>query len=233
MPRDFFPRKDLLALAWSRNFRDRLVSDPEKYHFTAQQAADYAQLHDDFAEKLRIRLEPGSATRPATAAKNAARKALEKALRPMVRQIHGRPELSPADKLVVGVRERKTTQTRWPSPAIAPGIHILRVVANRVTIQLTDQPTGRFGKPPTVLGATIMYHVGEDQPLARVKWSVATQSSRARLTVTLPTSIPGGTKVWFTATWWNRRRDSSPFATPVATYTSHDIPMLTRLRAAA
>jgi hypothetical protein len=232
MPRDFFPRQDLLALNWSKNFRDRLLSDPGKYHFSPQQAAEYAQAHEDFAEKLRIRLDPATATRSATAAKNTARQALEELLRPMVKQIQGRPSLSPADKIDIGIRDRKK-QARWPRPDTAPGIRILRVVTNRVTIQLTDEPTGRFGKPPQVLLATVFYHVGEEYPVKQVKWALAMQSTRARFTVTLPPSIPAGTTVWFSAIWHNHRRDSSPYATPVATCTSYGVPMQRRLSAAA
>ena len=232
MPRDFFPRKDLSALNWSRNFRDRIVADPDKYHFTPQQAADYSQLHDDFAQKLRIGLNPSTATRSATAGKNAARRALEKVLRKMVKRIQGRREIPLADKLNAGIRIRKATQTRWPRPEVAPGVRILRVAVNQMTIQLTDEPAGRFGKPPHVLFATVFYHVGEKFPVAQVKWTFAQQTTRARFTVTLPASIPAGTTVWFTATWHNRRY-SSPFAAPVAACTSYGIPVQTTLHAAA
>jgi hypothetical protein len=232
MPRDFFPRKDLLAVDWSRNFRDRLVSDPAAYHFTPAQAANYAQLHDDFAAKLQIRLNPGTATKPATAAKNDARKALEKLMRSMAGQIRARKDISLTAKIAVGIMERKTKQTRTPRPDKAPGIRVLGVVGHAVTIQLTDEPTGRFGKPDGVTGASVFYHVGENPPAARGKWSFARQSSRARLTVTIPASVPSGAKVWFTAIWWNRRGESGPHATPVVAYMSYAPSIQLRLRAA-
>jgi hypothetical protein len=233
MPRDFFPRRDGLALNWSRNFRDRLVADPAGYEFAAEQAAQYAALHDDFAAKLQIASQPSTATRPATIAKNEARRDLEKLLRSMANRIRANAAILFSLKLAIGVRERKRKQTRTPRPRIAPGIRIIDVVAHTVTIQLTDEPGGRFGKPAGVTSAIVFYSVDANPSAPGTKWSVAARSSRARVRINIPSRVPAGQLVWFTALWHNRRFESSPYAKPVATHLSYVPTIRLGLRAAA
>jgi hypothetical protein len=222
MPRDFFPRRGRSGTRLVAEL-PRSACSPIRRNTTSRRSRrrNYAQLHDDFAAKLQLRLSPGTATRPATVAKNAARKALEKQLRSMAGQIRARRDIAVVDKTAIGLRERKTKQTRWPKPDTAPGIYIRDIRGRTVSIQLTDQPTGRPGKPQYVTAASVFYHVGETAPAARDKWTLAGQSSRSRLSVTLPTSIPPGARVWFTAFWSNRRCQSGPAARAVMTYMSY------------
>ena len=216
MPRDFFPRKDASALDWSRNFRDRLLLHPQHYFFTPQQVADFSQLHDDFAVKFQRTRDPGTATRPATRAKNDARRALEKMIRSMATQLRGRKEIPASEKVLLGVKQRRSGQSRTPRPGRAPGIMVLRGPGHAMTLHLMDMPAGICRVPDNVSGATVRYHVGETAPAGSTGWTFPRQTSRSRVTIALPSSVPPGARLWVTACWYNRRGEQGPDAVAVS-----------------
>ncbi len=91
MPCDFFPRRDADAVAFTANFANQINLDPQRFHVTAERAAEYAQLQLAFAQAFTTASNPSTATRPATQAKRAARQAVEEATRQIGRIIRARP----------------------------------------------------------------------------------------------------------------------------------------------
>ena len=118
----------------------------------------------------------------------------------------------------LGLTVRNPEPTPIPPPASAPNIDVLSVDENTVRIRLHDpaNPTRR-GKPAGVDGAAIFSFVGDDAPTAEATWRFEGNTTRTAINVTFPNTGAPGSKVWFTAFWFNERKQSGPAATPVGT----------------
>ena len=71
------------------------------------------------------------------------------------------------------------------------------------------QPTRR-GKPLGVSGAAVFSYVGAAAPADLAAWTFEGNTSRTRVDVLFPTSVPAGATVWFTAYWFNERKQAGP-----------------------
>ena len=59
--------------------------------------------------------------------------------------------------------------------------------------------------------------VGEEAPTTGAGWNFEGNTTRTMVNVAFPATITPGSKVWFTAFWFNPRALSGPAATPVGT----------------
>ena len=108
--------------------------------------------------------------------------------------------------------------TPIPAPADAPVLTIKSTLNRVVKITLRDsKDENRRGKPEGVDGATIVYHVGAIAPLDPSQWVFAMNTSKTTVYVDLPAGVPANSQVWFTAMWFNQRKQTSPPATAQST----------------
>ena len=93
----------------------------------------------------------------------------------------------------------------------------MSTVGNSATIRLLDsRDTNPPRKNPNLLwGATVFSHVGETAPTTENDWTYEGNTSKTTLTVQFPQALPPGTKVWFTAVWYNRKAETGPPAAAV------------------
>jgi hypothetical protein len=210
----FLPSRDSLLLAWSANFSTRITADAVALGLTAAQATAYATLQSNF-EAAMAAIDPGVRSKSLVATKNAARLALKTSARLLAKIIQGQASVTDAQKIELGLNVR-SAPTPIPPPADAPGITILSTVGNTVKLRLFDAiDSANRGRPAGTDGASVFSFVGAAAPTEESEWNFEGVTSRTKIDITFPEATAPGAKVWFTAFWFNERKQSGPAATPV------------------
>ena len=112
----------------------------------------------------------------------------------------------------------RSGRTPVPPPATAPVIDILSAVGNTVKIRLhAAGDSSRRGKPAGCDGAAVYSFVGAVPPTDEAAWRFEGITSRTRVDVSFPSTVAPGSQVWFTAFWFNERKQNGPAATKVTT----------------
>ena len=106
-----------------------------------------------------------------------------------------------------------------PAPGSAPTIDVESVRNSTVSLRLhgAGDPTRR-GKPAGVSGAAVYSFVGAAALTDERDWTFEGLTSKTKMNVTFPNTVTPGSKVWFTAFWFNERKQNGPAADPVTTY---------------
>lgn len=210
----FLPTRDSLLLAWSANFSTRITAAPVPLGLTAAQATAYATLHTNFTNAMAA-IDPGERSKSLVAAKNAAKLALKTSARLLAKIIQGQPGVTDSQKIDLGLNVR-AQPTPVPPPANAPGMTILATMGNVVKLRLFDQvDSANRGRPAGVDGALVYSFVGAAAPTTESSWNCEGVTSKTLIDVTFPDDTAPGSRVWFTAFWFNRRKQNGPAATPI------------------
>jgi hypothetical protein len=213
---DFLPAREADLLNWSLNFKTKITAAPTTYGLVAGQATTYGTLHDAFNTAYIAAVNDASNSSSAIVAKNTAKTALIANARLLARIVQAAPAVTNAQKSDLGLTVRDTGPSPIPPPASAPDIDIISATGNTVRIRLHDpsNPTRR-GKPAGVDGAAIFSFVGATAPDEQSDWKFEGNITRTSVDVVFPSGTAAGAKVWFTAFWFNERKQNGPAATPV------------------
>ena len=212
-----FPTADTALLAWSLGFSTKLLESPNLFGISEAQAEAYATVHENFASAMAA-VVPALRSKTATAEKNSARAALKLAAKQMIDRVNGSPTVTVAQKLSLGISVR-VKPTPAPLPVTAPGVNVISVTAWTVNLKLYDTASsGNRGKPTLMSGAVLYSYVGETPPVNIGEWKTEGMSGRTFQSVTFDGSNPPGTKVWFSALWFNARLKIGPSSPPISTH---------------
>lgn len=231
MPRDYFPRPEGEAVAFTANFSRLINGEPQLYHITPQRAAEYAALQLAYAQASRASFDPATRGARTTEARRRARELVEADTRQIGRMIVAAPDLTAQQKLDLGLRVRRPPR-RTPRPSTPPRMYVSGTVGQTLTIDLFDAGSGKRRKPAGVLSALIFYHAGDAPPATREEWKLALQTTRTRSRVELPILLPPGTKVWLSA-YWRNNRGHGPTCAAICTYLGYAAPRMPVIAKAA
>ena len=213
----FPPKKDSELLSWSANWDAKITATPVLFGLTAAQATSYASLHAGFAARYAASVNPNTNSRAAINAKNVARETLLNGaggaweLVDIVQAFPGTTDIMRGE---LGLRIPDVSPTPVPPPGDPPDLSIISTAGRTIKVRLRDQQNpDRRGKPAGVQGATILYFPGDVAPQDPSEWTFAMNTSRTQEDVSIPASVPAGTKVWLTAFWFNARKQTSQAAT--------------------
>ncbi|MEM1012506.1 MAG: hypothetical protein AAGI46_09840 [Planctomycetota bacterium] len=76
-------------------------------------------------------------------------------------------------------------------------------------------------KAPGTTQAWMYTFVGDEYPSDPAAWTFHGATTRYKHEIALPTSLPGGTQVWVTASWVNPRGMAGPPSMPVSAFTQY------------
>ena len=213
------PFKDSLLVAWGANFDQKATLSPITYSLTAAQALSFHTAYNTYVTSYNAVASAhaaGSRSRMLTTTKDANKAALFRIGRELYGIVQDSNSVTPANKQDIGVVVKKTTPSPIPAPGTAPGISILATVGNTVKLRLYDlNDIAKRGKPPLVDGASVFSFVGAAAPVDESAWKFEGMTARTRVDIVFPPITPTGSKVWFTAFWFNDRKVPGPAATPV------------------
>jgi hypothetical protein len=212
------PTKDSLLAPYSTNFNSVLVaSGVSTYHVTSGQVTQYTTLHTAYLNAWNAVLaarDQKTFSSQLAATKNAAKAALLPFLRQIYKTVQADGTISDANKIALGVHIINNTPSPVPPPSEAPSIDILSTTGNTVRIRLHQADETQRGKPAGVSGAAIYSFVGATAPTEESEWNFEGITGKTQQDVTF-TGAPAGAKVWFTAFWFNNRKQNGPAAAPV------------------
>lgn len=214
------PTSDSLLVGWGDNFDTKVTASPVTYALTATQATAFHTAYAAYTAAYSTLVSDragGTQSRTLTAQKNAAKAALLAVGRELYGIVQDSRSVSVADKLDVGVNPRDAVPTPVPVPATAPGIELLGVVGTTVKLRLFDTAvSGRRGKPPGVIGASVFSFIGTAPPADLAGWKFEGNTGRTKINILFPADTAPGTKVWLTASWFNSRKQAGANTDPVA-----------------
>jgi hypothetical protein len=213
----FFPFTDSGLLAWSSNLSNRINADPGAFGISPLVAANYASLHEIYADAYLAASDLGRRCKVIVAQKNIARANLKQAARQIVATVRGTPSVTIEQKLELGITIPRSP-TRIGPPESAPSIIILSVVGHRVRIRLMDAQAPRRGRAPGIEGACVFSHAGEEHPTQISDWTFNGTFSRMEFDLNFPSALAPGTKLWFTAFFYNPRNERGPAAEAISTH---------------
>jgi len=161
--------------------------------------------------------DPSQRNKAAVVVKNAARTSLKAAATLLANKIYGTATVTDAQKVELGIPPR-SSPTPIPAPTSMPVIEVLSSTAWTVQIRLRDGEGSSAGKPAGTIGASVFSFVGAVAPTDIGAWKFEGSIGRVkRIEVGFDNTLAGGTKVWFTAFWFNGRKQSGPPCAPVGT----------------
>lgn len=216
MANTFLPRTDQGLLAWANNFSTLITGSPTTYGLTLELADAFNLLVNNFSTALAA-CDPGVRNKSAVLAKNAAKVALKDNIKLLANIINGQATVTDSQKAELGLNIRATPKP-IPVPTSAPALEIVSVVGWTVKIRLhgTTSSSTR-GRPAGAIGATICSFVGPTPPADMSQWMLQGNVGKSVTDFAFPTTVAGGSTVWFTAFWFNGRKQSGPACAPVST----------------
>ncbi len=218
---DYIPSRESDLVTWCTNFNTKIGAAPTSYGLTALQATAFAALRTSFVTAYTTANAPDTRSPSNIAAKNTAKVNMidgPGGIRDLAALVQAAPGITPAKLSELGLTVRDREPSPIPAPTVAPEIDFIPTGLRPIRIRLHNESTLNRRKPEGVQGATIFYHIGELPPEELSQWTYHQSVTRTTLEVDLPASVAPGSKVWFTAFWFNPRLQPGPAATPVSTW---------------
>lgn len=217
MPTNYLPSREAQLVTWSRNFGALIGAEPDTYGLTAAQATEYATVQDQFDSSYQTANDPATRSPTNVQIKNDAKRAFIAYTRDLVNIIQAAPGTTDAMRSALGITIPDPSPTPVPVPDSAPVLTVESVVGHTFKIKLGNV-SGSRRRPTGVIGASIFSYVGETPPTDINGWIFQGSTRLTDTDVPLSTDIEPGTKVWFTAFWYNRRSESGQASEPVSTH---------------
>jgi hypothetical protein len=217
MARNFYFGKDADIVAGSANFSTLITASPTTYNLVAAQATAFAALNTALQSAYTASINPETRTPVTVGAKRIAAANMRANAVLLSKIIYSTATVNDSQLTALGLLPR-ASRTPVPAPGNPPGIDIVSSTGNTVKIRLHDSTSSsRRGKPLGVSGASVFSFVGAVAPTDQAGWNFEGNTSRTVVDVTFPSGTAAGAKVWFTAFWFNPRKQSGPAAAAVGT----------------
>lgn len=215
------PIQDGALVNWGSNFDTKGTATPSKYSLTASQMTSFHTAYTAFVSAynaVATAREAGSRSKLLTSTKDQAKADLLVIGRELYSIVQSAISVADGDKSDIGVVVKKTSPTPVPPPSTAPGIAIVSSFGNTVKLRMYDvaRPTHR-SRPAGTIGASVFSFVGATPPSDESGWKFEGVAGKLIVDVTFPPATPGGAKVWFTAFWFNDRKQNGPASAPIGT----------------
>jgi hypothetical protein len=212
---NFYRKKNSELLTASADFHTAIAADFASLGLTSAQATAYGVVNTAFATAYGVATDPATRTSAAIEARNQARENLVTMAKQLSDNIINNPAVSNATLMELGLDPRRE-RTPIPPPTTSPDIDIVSVVGRTVKIRLHSAGSSRRGKPDGVNGVAIFSHAGATAPASINDWTFEGNSGKTIVDVVFPDTVAPGSLVWFTAFWFNNRKQSGPACDPVS-----------------
>ena len=215
MATDYLPTGDSELLGFAQNYSSIITAGPVPLGLTAAIATNLSGLVTDYQTKLEALETPANRNPVAIYEKDQAKASLVSYIRQTARQIQGNMTVTDTQRLELRLTVRDTDPTPVEPITAAPALKVLSIFGRNIRIQVRDASGERRGKPSNAQGCLIYSYVGATPPEGYQGWTSEGAITKDSVIVAFPDSAAVGTKVWFTAQWFNTR-GAGPGCTPVA-----------------
>lgn len=205
-------------LNWSLNFIAQLNVQGPALGLTPDQIMTYGEVQSLYANAYAVATKPETRGGATILAKNQAKKALIAKSRELAMVVANNPAVTDQQRYDCGLTVRDSDPTPVPPPSTAPDMDLVSVTGHTVRLRLHAGDSAARRKPTGVQGATLFSHVGDQPPADLTAWKFEGSTTKTEIDVVMPATVPSGSKVWFTAFWFNRRSQSGPACTPMSAH---------------
>ena len=214
---DFIPGREPELVTWSTNFDQKINAAAVSYGLTVAQASAYTAKHTAWLSSYQAANNPDTRSPSKVIAKDSAKTALISEARMLARIVQATPTVTPEQKSDLGLTVRDVEPSPQPIPPFAPTVVALSSTGYTARVRMIDpnNPTKR-GKPDFVDGIAVFSFVGDEAPTTEAAWKFEGNMTRTTVDVQFPSTTASGAKVWFTAFYFNEKKQSGPAATPVS-----------------
>ena len=221
---DWIPRSEAVLRTFSTDFSTAINSDPTAFGLDLAQTSAFDALNTAWVNAYLAATNPATRGNLTIQNKDDAKAAMLPELRRLGMFIQNRPATTNDQRITLGLTVKDGEPSPAPIPSTQPVMHIESVTGRTIILRLRDSATPTSNaRPEGVEGANIMYHVGETVPSSASEWVFGAMAGRPLSTLIIPSSVPAGSKVWISAFWFNTRKQTGPFATPLYTNISESV----------
>lgn len=213
--------KDSVLVGYMQNFTGQIVATPGAFGVLVPTATALDAATDAFIASYNALITAranGVRSVTLTNDKNTKRDAMLLVAREVYGQVQDSLSVSDTQKLGLGITVKGQEPTPQPVPGTAPVIVVKKVDKRTVTLCFKDaSDLERKGRPLATEGLTLFFAVGASAPNTAEGWTFQGSTGKTTVDVVVPQSVADGAKVWFTAFWFNNRKQSGPLAAAVGT----------------
>jgi hypothetical protein len=215
--RNFYRGTDAEIVAGSAAFASMIATGFASYGLTSAQQTAFAALNTTLQAAYLAAVSPSTRTPGAIQGKNTAIREMRANAILLSKIIYATPTVTDEQLVDLGLLPRPS-RAAVPPPDSAPVIDIESVRGNTVTLRLHEAgDSSRRGKPAGVSGAALYSFCGAVAPTDEAGWTFEGLTSKVKTSVSFPNTVAPGSKVWFTAFWFNERKQNGPAADSVTT----------------
>jgi hypothetical protein len=217
MTRNFYFGRNADIVAGSANFASLIAAGFASYGLTNAQSTAFGTLNTSLQSSYTAAVGPTTRTPAAVEGLKTAIRNMRANAILLAKIIYATETVTDEQLVGLGLLPR-ASRAAVPAPATAPVIDIDSVRGNVVNLRLhADGEATRRGKPAGVNGAAVYSFVGAVPPTDERAWTFEGLTSKVKVSVTFPSDVAPGAQVWFTAFWFNERKQNGPAATKVTT----------------
>ncbi len=214
---DFVPRREAQRVTWLQILVRNLSPDPGAFGVPEAMFADLQAKVDAAAEAYRTATSRITRTPIAVMVKDELLAGATDAARRVARLVQATPAVDDSQRFRLGLTVPQTPVRVVAPPSEPPGMWILSSVGRTVKVRLYDtEATTRRGRPVSATGAAVFYFVGDHPPADGRLWEFKRNVSRTTFTLTFPSDLAPGTKVWLSAYWFSARAERSRMSRPTS-----------------
>ena len=216
MATTFPPDREAELVTWANNLGAKITSSPTTYGLVAGQCTTYNTLLSAFVNSFNIAQADATRSPMNVALKDQAKANLVANIRLLGGIVQRFPATTNAMRLDLGLPVR-VQRAPIPAPSSAPMVDVKSVAGRIASLRLIDaaNPTRR-GLPPGTIGASVFSFVGASAPADLASWKFEGNTGRTKFDISFPTTVASGATVWFTAYWFNPRKQTGPVSDPVS-----------------
>ena len=148
--------------------------------------------------------------------KDDARRSFVEVARRTIKQAEIFPGLTDQQRIDLRIPIPDSSRTPVEPPETKPRLQIVSVQGHLVKLQVLDENNKRR-RPRYVSGYNLFMFVGDTPPNDIAAWKFVAGYNKLDTELTLPLTLPVGTKVWLTCAWVNRKLEAGPACDPVMT----------------
>ena len=212
------PTVSTKLVPWATTFLDALTTSPANYQLDVGDLPPLTAATNAFLLAQSNVSNPATRSHALVEARNAAQQAYYDVARTFYDSIQSNVEITNENKVTAGVHVRPASPTPIPVPSTVPNIDIVSVTGSVVSLRIYDSATLKRGRPSGVQGANVYTYVGTTPPASIHQWMRFGQVTRTDFDVEFPSEVEPGSKVWFTAAWYNPRGQTGMFVAPISTH---------------
>lgn len=203
----FYNGTDAQMYTGATAFGAKIALAPAVYNLTEADATNYVAKAAAYAASYLAAINPETRTTPKVEQKNVSKKELRTLTARLAKIIYGSATLTNEQILDLGLTIRRQPVPE-PVPPMQPEIDIVEVWGRRVTLRVHGDEVLKRAKPPGVKGIAVWTAVAPTAPTEPADWSFNGTSSKLKVEIAFPDSVPAGSQVWFTAAFLNDKLEA-------------------------